>query len=107
MQATLRILRLQPVGRELAIVWDDGHESYLGLEELRRACPCAVCNGEPDVLGRGEIPAKHHTPASFELAGLGFVGGYGLQPRWADGHASGIYSFRLLRTLDASGPPPR
>jgi DUF971 family protein len=28
------------------------------------------------------------------------VGGYGLQPEWMDGHASGIYSFSYLRSLD-------
>ena len=32
---------IQPIGEELAILWDDGHETYLKLEELRRYCPCA------------------------------------------------------------------
>jgi DUF971 family protein len=27
------------------------------------------------------------------------VGGYGIQPVWADGHDSGIYSFDYLRKL--------
>jgi len=34
------------VGRELAIVWDDGREDYIPLEKLRRNCPCAMCKGE-------------------------------------------------------------
>jgi DUF971 family protein len=33
------------------------------------------------------------------LAGFGMVGGYALQPHWADGHESGIYSFQYLRRL--------
>ena len=39
-------------GTELAIAWADGKESYLDLETLRRACPCAGCQGEPDATGR-------------------------------------------------------
>ena len=86
-------------GQELAISWDDGTEQYLPLELLRRACPCAVCCGEPDVMGRGESPAKHHGPGGCELKGYDFVGGYALNLRWGDGHATGIYPYQLLRGL--------
>ena len=101
---TPQIRNLQVIGRELAIAWSDGHETYLPLESLRRACPCAVCNGEPDVLGRGEKPQVMHSPASFELLSYELVGGYGWQPKWADGHATGIYSVGYLRSLDPSLP---
>ena len=40
-----------------------------------------------------------HTDKSFELLGFDMVGGYALQPRWADGHNTGIYSFTYLRRL--------
>jgi DUF971 family protein len=40
-----------------------------------------------------------HTDKSFELLGFDLVGGYALQPRWADGHSTGIYSFTYLRRL--------
>ena len=98
MQA-LQATNIQVIGRELAIAWSDGAESYLTLEELRRACPCATCAGEADVMGAVERPAKEYTARSFELAGYEFVGGYGLQPRWGDGHSTGIYSFAYLRKL--------
>ena len=101
---TPQIRHLQIIGQELAIAWSDGHESYLALENVRRACPCAVCNGEPDVLGRGDKPAVAHTPASFALESFELVGGYGWQPRWADGHSTGIYSLAYLRRLDPSAP---
>ena len=101
---TPQIKQLQIVGQELAIAWSDGHETFLSLEDERKACPCAVCNGEPDVLGRGEKPAVKHTPASFELASYEMVGGYGWQPKWADGHNTGIYSVGYLRRLDNSPP---
>jgi DUF971 family protein len=47
---------IQKIGTELAIAWSDGQETYLPLEALRRACPCASCGGEPDFLGRVARP---------------------------------------------------
>jgi DUF971 family protein len=92
---------VQQIGDELAIAWNDGTESYLSLEMLRRACPCAACGGEPDVLGHIDIARPHvsYADKSFELVGFDFIGGYALQPRWADGHNTGIYSFTYLRRL--------
>jgi DUF971 family protein len=95
---------IQQIGDELAISWNDGTESFIKLETLRRACPCAACGGEPDVLGNVSRPHVSYTDQSFQLTGFEVVGGYALQPRWADGHSSGIYSFTYLRRLaDASG----
>ena len=90
---------IQQIGDELAISWNDGTESFLKLELVRRACPCAACGGEPDVLGQVVRPHVSHTGKSFELVGFDLVGGYALQPRWADGHSTGIYSFTYLRRL--------
>jgi DUF971 family protein len=95
---------IQQIGNELGIVWNDGTESFLKLENLRRACPCAACGGEPDVLGNTSRPHVTYSAKSFELSGFDLVGGYALQPRWADGHSTGIYSFTYLRRLgQASG----
>jgi len=92
---------IQIVGNELAIAWSDGKETFLALERLRRVCPCASCGGEPDVMGTVIRPVNEYSAASFLLTGYEFVGGYGLQPRWADGHNSGIYSFEYLRRIAA------
>ena len=97
----LELKNVQLIGDELAILWNDGLESYLPLERFRRACPCAACGGEPDVLGNLVRPDVVYTPTSFELAGWQLVGGYALQPRWADGHNTGLYSFQYLRRLTA------
>ena len=100
----LEPINIQQIGSELAIAWNDGAESFLKLELLRRACPCAACGGEPDVLGSISRPQVNYTDKSFQLAGFDLVGGYALQPRWADGHSTGIYSFTYLRHLaEASG----
>lgn len=100
----LEPINIQQVGDELAIAWNDGTESFLKLELLRRACPCAACGGEPDVLGNTLRPQLTYTDKSFQLISFDLVGGYALQPRWADGHSTGIYSFTYLRRLgQASG----
>jgi DUF971 family protein len=91
---------IQQIGDEFAIAWNDGKESFLNLETLRRACPCAACGGEPDVLGNTSRRQVSYTEKSFQLTGFDLVGGYALQPHWADGHASGIYSFTYLRRLE-------
>ncbi|MFZ0435973.1 MAG: DUF971 domain-containing protein [Chthoniobacterales bacterium] len=95
----LSLTAVAPFGNELALSWSDGVEQFVPLEKLRRACPCAVCNGEPDVMGRGDAPARNYKQGSFELKSYEFVGGYALLFRWADGHATGIYSYDLLRKL--------
>jgi DUF971 family protein len=98
---TLEPTNIQQIGNELAIRWNDGAESYFNLQFLRRACPCAACGGEPDVLGNVLRPDVAYSDDSFELAGLDVVGGYALQPRWRDGHNTGIYSFQYLRRLSS------
>ena len=87
------------IGDELAVAWNDGSETFLKLETLRRYCPCAGCGGEPDVLGRIERPEVTYTPKSFELRGWQMVGGYAFQPSWADGHGTGLYTFPYLRKV--------
>ena len=99
----LSIAHIEIVGSELAIAWSDGVENYFSLEALRRACPCAVCGGEADVMGNVERPRNEYTAKSFEWKSYEFVGGYGLQPRWGDGHSTGIYSFAYLRRLAEVG----
>jgi DUF971 family protein len=100
----LGLKNVQLIGEELALLWTDGAESYLALERLRRACPCASCGGEPDVLGNISRPDVSYTPSSFELLGWEMIGGYALQPRWGDGHSTGLYSFQYLRRLTAASP---
>jgi DUF971 family protein len=95
----IELKNAQLIGNELALQWNDGEESYLPLEFLRRACPCAACGGEPDVLGNILRPEVSYTAQSFELRSWSLVGGYALQPSWGDGHGSGIYSYQYLRRL--------
>ena len=99
----MRPLDIQLIGSELAIKWDDGGENFIPLERLRRACPCAGCKGEMDILGNVyKNPEQALTAKAFELVKLTSVGGYAIQPAWADGHNTGIYSFDYLRRIAAA-----
>jgi DUF971 family protein len=94
---------IQSIGNELALKWDDGSESFLSLEHLRRQCPCAGCRGEVDVMGQlHKPPPKPLSPLAFQLRSLARIGTYAIQPTWGDGHMSGIYSFDYLRQLAES-----
>ena len=99
MTPRLTPVQIAQVGSELAIAWNDGVESFIQLEQLRRGCPCAVCQGEADVMGHVDRPQRTFSPASFELRSYQTIGGYALQPVWADGHSSGLFAFNYLRKL--------
>jgi DUF971 family protein len=91
---------IQQIGGELAIKWDNGGESFIPLEKLRRACPCAGCMGETDIMGNvyKNLEQKFSSSA-FELKRIISVGGYAIQPVWADGHTTGIFSFDYLQRI--------
>lgn len=102
---SMRPLDVQQIGEELAIKWEDGSESFIPLEKLRRACPCAGCKGEMDVMGNVyKAPEQPLTPAAFRLLRLERIGTYALQPVWGDGHATGIYSFDYLDRVAKAAP---
>ena len=99
----LAIENLSVIGKELAISWNNGTETYLPFELLRRKCPCALCAGEKDLLGNAYGGGqKQLSSASFELKRCDLVGGYGIQPHWQDGHSSGIFSFPYLLAIAES-----
>jgi len=86
----LTLANIATFGDELAIAWEDGVENYYPLEAVRKACPCASCQGEPDAMGFVVKP-----PVTYNE----HVGGYAVQLKWADGHSTGIYSYEYLRAL--------
>ncbi|MFT3990518.1 MAG: DUF971 domain-containing protein [Luteolibacter sp.] len=89
------------IGGELALSFSDSTELYLQLPLLRRSCPCANCQGEPDALGRVVKPRVDYGPRAFDLLKFNVLGGYAIQLFWADGHSSGIYGFDYLKKLSA------
>lgn len=91
-------------GTGLEIDWQDGHKSAWNFAWLRDAGPCATCIDERKAQGRkaGQPKPKSatllpmYTPPPKPASAHG-VGRYALQFNWADGHASGIYSWDYLR----------
>jgi DUF971 family protein len=105
--------------RELAVTWDDGHESLIPIDVLRDFCACATCRkARTDRTEAEERPKRGRSLAvlgaatRFELAGLEHVGRYGLGANWKDGHRS-IYTYEYLAdicpcatcTAERGGPP--
>jgi len=94
----MRPTDIQQIGGELAVKWDDGSETFVTLEELRRHC--AGCKGEVDIMGNlYKNPARPLSPEAFKLVRIMTVGGYAVQPVWADGHATGLYAFDYLKRV--------
>lgn len=94
-------LNIQLIGQEIAIVWDDGLESYFPFERLRAASPSASNIGERDIMGNrygGDGPKQF---PGVQVLGWERVGNYALRFDFSDGHRTGLYSFDYLRTLAA------
>ena len=93
-------LDLTPFPKELAVKWSDGTESFIAYENLRRFCPCAACMGEQDIFGTTyKAPNRPYAAPAFQLVRLTPVGGYAVQPHWADGHNTGLYTWEWLRRV--------
>ena len=97
----LKLEQAAVIGDQFALAFADGVEAFFPLSMLRRSCPCAACQGEPDALGRVVKPMVEYGPKAFELQKFDVVGGYALQLHWADGHATGIYTFAYFQKLAA------
>jgi DUF971 family protein len=74
------------------ISWADGQRTTYPHEILRGFCPCAGCQGHSGTI-------RFQGGNNLELTEIERVGNYALGLTWGDGHNSGIYTFRFLRTL--------
>lgn len=93
------------IERERALIVDfaDGHRCEFGLEELRRACPCAGCRGARD---KGESPwPTPRSPLPLSVADAELVGAWGISIAWNDGHSTGIFPWDALRDWCERGEP--
>jgi DUF971 family protein len=89
----------------MVIEWEGGHRSVYSGEQLRWACPCAECRGEAGAPGRLSR-VKTLDPAELRIQDVSLVGQYALQIAFQSGHATGLYTFSLLRRLDSSAGAP-
>jgi len=106
-QISPRDIKLARADHRLTIVWRDGHTSAFDLAMLRKACPCATCNTERqqkrETAELFPILSKDPGTGPPQAIDVKLVGNYALHIRWSDGHDTGIYDFRFLRSLDPNG----
>ncbi len=90
---------MQLIGSELAILWEDGQESYVAAASLRANSPSASVSGERDILGNqyGGEEGKDYSQVTIDS--WTSVGNYAYRFQFSDGHNTGIYSYDLLRQL--------
>ena len=91
--------------RTLLIEWDDGFSQELSYVQLRRACPCATCRekqrGEVAPTKSSELPVLTDAETMpLEIGSMKPVGNFGYNIEFSDGHSTGIYTLKLLRSLE-------
>ena len=90
-----RAVRSPRGARVTELDWADGHKSVYPHEILRGYCPCAGCQGHSGTIAF----ITHEDGIALELEDIGTVGNYALSLKWFDGHDSGLYSYKYLRSL--------
>jgi DUF971 family protein len=87
----------------MEITWEGGMRTEYTGEQLRWACPCAECRGEAGSPGRLSRLNKL-SEDELRVRDVTLVGQYALQIAFESGHATGLYTFSLLRHLGETTP---
>ena len=85
----------------MGLSWDDGLSQEVRLDDLRRLCPCAVCEGNraAQTTDKLHMITADELGASDGVRDVIPVGRYAIQIRWEDGHDTGIFTYKYLRSL--------
>ncbi len=83
--------------KQLVVTWTDGLVCRYTMALLRKNCPCATC--ETDKKNKGPYYIPLYTGDMMTLVNITQQGHYGIQLFWKDGHGTGIYDYRYLRSL--------
>jgi DUF971 family protein len=90
-------IKLHQKSRVMEIAFSDGRQFRLPYEFLRVYSPSAEVRGHghgQEVLQSGKM--------NVDILALEPVGSYAVQPRFSDGHATGLYSWDYLYELGAN-----
>ncbi len=82
---------------QITISWPDGKTQKIENKILRAACRCAHCVDEMTgyaLLNVNDIPENIHIKDTTKL------GNYGLAISWSDGHSTGIYTYKQLKSIE-------
>lgn len=109
-QTTPTDIKLVRAENRLSITWKDGTVSTYDTTLLRKNCPCATCNAERQQQSETKelFPILKKDPGKGppQVTGARLVGNYALHIQWSDGHDTGIFDFRLLRSFAAAQHQP-
>jgi DUF971 family protein len=87
-------IRLHAASRQMEIHFDDDSHFKLPYEFLRVHSPSA------EVRGHGPGQETLQTgKRNIDILSVDPVGSYAIQPRFSDGHATGIYAWDYLHSL--------
>ena len=96
---TPKDLKVKIAEQRLLIEWKDGKHSEFSLAQLRRVCPCATCRTERDQQTSNPLRILKADPTGVRVTNARLVGTYAIQFDYSDGHNTGIFDFRFLRSL--------
>ena len=86
----------------LTILWNDGVRSFYPLAYLRRMSPSADMRQLRTEMATNRLVVLPDTGPAQDLRATDaqLVGHYALRITFSDGHRTGIYSWRYLRSID-------
>ena len=76
--------------------WEDGLVDHIANRELRANCRCARC---VDEFSGEQLLDVERIPADIRADEVRVVGNYALAVTWSDGHSTGLYPYRTIRSL--------
>ena len=97
MEENIQVKKIwQQDDRTLGVEWSDNQRSLLDVVMLRKKCPCAFCVDEwtNEPILKAENVGEDVRPVSIDS-----VGRYAMSIKFSDGHSTGIYTFKYLRSL--------
>lgn len=85
----------------LAVTWPDGTRHFFPVAHLRRMSPSADARDLREKLATNPLTVLPARPDAGPLRAesLELVGNYACRIRFSDGHETGIYSWRYLRSI--------
>jgi Mrp family chromosome partitioning ATPase/DUF971 family protein len=80
--------------------WPDGTTTSVENRALRLACSCALC---VDEMTHQPILDPDRVPADIHATELRTIGNYALGITWSDGHATGFFPYKTIKSLAEEG----
>ena len=83
---------------KITVGWEDGSADRVANQVLRSNCRCARC---VDEFSGDQLLDVARIPADIRAEEVRVVGNYALAISWSDGHSTGLYPYRTIKSLAA------